>query len=99
MSALVLKRCEERFCHRIVVADTGAAGRLPQVMFLQRPGKLTGSVIAAAIGVENRTVSEKVITGGHLDRFLDERGPVIIISRPADHSLRVAINNRRQQCR
>ena len=99
VNALVLKCCEERFCHRIVVADTGAAGRLPQVMPLQRPGKLTGSVIAAAIGVENRTVSEKMITGGHLDRFLDERRLVIIISRPADHSLRVAIDNRRQQCR
>jgi hypothetical protein len=26
MNALVLKRCEERFCHCIVVAGTGAAG-------------------------------------------------------------------------
>ena len=41
VDTLVLKRGEERLRHSIVVPYTGAADRLEQVMFLQRPGKLT----------------------------------------------------------
>src|SRR5689334_15726771 len=97
VDTLVLKRGEERLGHRIIVADPGAADGLPEVMHLQRPGELTGRVVAAAVRMENGTLSERVIAGSHLDGLLDERSLVIIARGPADHRLRVAVDNRRQE--
>jgi hypothetical protein len=68
VDTLVLQSSEERFGHRVVVADSGAADRLPEVMLLQRPGELLRGVIAAAIGMENRIAGEGIVAGGHLDR-------------------------------
>ena len=73
VDALVLKRSKERLGHRIIVAYTGMADGLPEVMYLQRPGELTGRVAAAAVRMENSTSGERVIAGGHLDSLLDER--------------------------
>jgi hypothetical protein len=42
-------------------------------MYLQRPGELAGRVVAAAVRMENGTVSERVIAGRHLDSPLDKR--------------------------
>ena len=58
VDALVLKRSKERLGHRIIVAYTGTADGLPEVMYLQRPGELTGRVIAAAIRMENSTLPQ-----------------------------------------
>jgi hypothetical protein len=44
--------------------------------------------------MENSTLGERVIAGSHLDSLLDERSLVIIVCCPADHGLRVAIDNR-----
>src|ERR1700726_3925670 len=65
-------------------------------MLLKRPSELLRRVITAAIGVKNRLAGERVIAGSHLDGLLDERGPVVIVRRPADHFLRMAVDNRRQ---
>ena len=64
---LVLQGGKERLCHCIVIADTSPADRLAQVVFLQRPGELTRSVITAAIGVKNRPGGERIMAGSHLD--------------------------------
>src|SRR6478752_9391889 len=97
VDTLVLKRGEERLRHRIVVTYPGAADGLPEVMYLQRPGELTGRVVAATVRMENSTLSERVIAGSHLDSLLDQRCLVIIVHGPADHGLRVAVDNRRQE--
>src|SRR5271169_3966683 len=97
VDTLVLKRSEERLRHRIVIADPGTADGLPEVMYLQRPGELTGRVVTAAVRMENSTLSERVIAGSHLDSLLDERSLVIVVHGPADHGLRVAVDNRRQE--
>jgi len=73
VNALVLQCREERLGHRIVIADPGAAGGVPEAVFLQRRGELAGRVIAAAIGVEDRILGERVAAGRHLDGLLDER--------------------------
>ena len=73
VNALVLQRREERLGHRIVVTDPGTAYRLPEAVLLQRHGELAGRVVAAAIGVKNRILSERIIAGRHLDGLLDER--------------------------
>src|ERR1017187_1343181 len=96
VDTLVLQHGEERLGHRIVVTDPGAADGLPENMLLQRLSELPGRVVAAAVGMENSILSERVITGGHLDRLLDERRLVVIARRPADHFLRIAVDNRRQ---
>src|SRR5271168_215552 len=95
VDTLVLKCGEERLRHSIIVTYPGAADGLPEVMHLQRPGELTGRVIAAAVRMENSPLSEGVIAGSHLDSLLDERSLVIIVYGPADHRLRVAVDNRR----
>src|SRR5258708_4341174 len=97
VDALVLKRSKERLGHRIIVTYSGMADGLPEVISLQRPGELTGRVVAAAIRMENSTSGERVITGGHLDSLLDERGLIIIVRRPADHGFRMAVDNRRKE--
>ena len=96
VNPLVLQGSEERFCHRIIVADPGTADGMPEIMFLQRLRELAGCVIAAAVRVEDSLLGERVITGGHLDGLLDERGLVIIVHGPADHGFRVAVDDRRQ---
>src|ERR1017187_7295047 len=96
VDALVLQRGEERLGHRIVVTDPGAADGLPENTLLQRLSELPGRVVAAAVGMENSILSERVITGGHLDRLLDERRLVVIVRPPADHFLRIAVDTRRQ---
>src|ERR1700722_13235196 len=65
-------------------------------MFPQCPGELAGSVIAAAVGVKNCTSGKREIAGSHLDGLLDERRLVVTARRPADHGLRVTVDNRRQ---
>jgi hypothetical protein len=45
VNPLVLQRREERLGHRIVIADPGAAGGLPEAVFLQRRRELAGRVI------------------------------------------------------
>ena len=62
----------------------------------QGRGELLGRVVAAAVGVKNSSIRERMIAGGHLDRLLDKRGPVVVIRRPSDHLFRMAVNNRRQ---
>ncbi len=62
-------------------------------MHLQRRGELAGSVIAAAVGVEDRILGERIIAGGHPDGLLDERGLVVIVRGPPDHRLRVAVDD------
>ena len=93
---LVLQGGEERFGHRIIVAYPGAPDGMPEVIFPQRPGELLGRVVAAAVGVENGILGERIIAGGHLYGLLDERRLVVVVCRPADHFLRVAVDNRRQ---
>jgi hypothetical protein len=56
VDALVLQSGEERFRHRIVVADPGAADGLREVVFLQRPGELLRRVVAASVGVKPNSV-------------------------------------------
>jgi hypothetical protein len=73
IDAFVLQRREERFRHRIIVADPGAADGLPEAVLLQRPGELAGRVVTAAIRMKNRTRIERIIAGGHLDSLLDKR--------------------------
>src|SRR5260370_4153708 len=94
VDTLVLKRGEKRLRHSVIVTYPGAADGLPEVMNLQRLGELTGRVVAAAVRMENSTLGQRVIAGSHLDSLLDERSLVIIARRPADHSLRVAVDNR-----
>ena len=53
--------------------------------------------VTSAVGVKDRILGERVITGGHLDGLLDERGLVIIVRGPPDHSLRVAVDDRGQE--
>jgi len=67
VNALVLQRREERLGHRIVVTDPGTAYGLPEAVLLQRRGELAGRVIAAAIGVKNSILSERVIAGRNLE--------------------------------
>src|SRR5258708_238779 len=69
---------------------------MPEVMLLQRPCELLGCVVAAAVGVENGLIGERIITSSHLDGPLDERGLVVIVRRPADHFFRMTVDNRRQ---
>src|SRR4029077_14589530 len=45
LDTFVLKSGEERLRHSIVVTYPGAADGLPEVMYLQRPGELTGRVV------------------------------------------------------
>jgi hypothetical protein len=52
VNAFILQRSEERFGHRIIVADPSTAGGLPEIMLLQRPDELLRCVVAAAIGVK-----------------------------------------------
>src|SRR6185312_10139724 len=94
---LVLKSGEERLRHSIVVTYPGAADGLPEAMYLQRPGELTGRVVAPSVRMKNSTLGERAIAGRHLDSLLDKRSPVIIVHGPADHGLRVAVDNRRQE--
>ena len=47
VNSLVLQDSEERFSHRVIVANSGPADRMPELMLLQRPGELAGRVIAA----------------------------------------------------
>ena len=89
VDTLVLQRGEERLRHGIVVTYPGAADGLPEVMYLQRPGELTGRVVTAAVRMENSILGKRVIAGSHLDSLLDERSPVIIVHGPADHGLRM----------
>jgi len=96
VDALVLQRGEERLRHSIVVTDAGAADGLADIMPFQRRRELARRVIAAAVGVEDGIPGERVITDGHLDRLLDQRGLVVITRRPADHFLAMAVNDRRQ---
>jgi hypothetical protein len=56
VDALVLQRGEEGLGHRIIVAYPGAADGMPEVIFLERPGELPGSVIAAAVGIKPNSV-------------------------------------------
>src|SRR6266851_10181761 len=91
VDALVLQSGEERFGHRIVVADPGAPDGMPEVIFSQRLRELPGCVVAAPVGVKNSILSERMIAGGHLDCLLDERGLVVIAGRPADHFFRMAV--------
>jgi hypothetical protein len=97
VNALVLECREERLGHRIVIADSGPAGRVPEAVFLQRHRELAGRVIAAAIGVEDRILGERVVAGRHLDSLLDERGLVVIVRGPPDHRLRVAVDDGGQE--
>ncbi len=97
VDTLVLKRGEERLRHSIIVAYPGAADGLPEVMYLQRLSELTGRVVAAAVRMENSTRSERIIAGSHLDSLLDQRSLVIVAHGPADHRLRVAVDNRREE--
>src|SRR5690348_18413131 len=66
---------------------------MPDVVFPQRPGELTGRVVAPAVGVENGILSERIITGGHLDGLLDERCLVVIVRRPSDYLFRMAVDD------
>ena len=52
VDTLVLQRSEERFSHRIIVAYPGAPDGMPDIISLQRPGELTGRVVAPAIGIK-----------------------------------------------
>src|SRR5438045_3380691 len=61
---------------------------------LRRPVE---SALAAAIGVEDRILGERVVAGRHLDRLLDERGLVVIVGGPPDHRLRVAVDDGGQE--
>src|ERR1035441_3671588 len=92
VDTIVLQHGEERFGHRIVVTDPSTPDGMPENMLLQRLSELPGRVVAAAVGMENSILSERVITGGHLDRLLDERRLVVIVRRPADHFLRIAVD-------
>ena len=47
VNPLVLQCGEERFGHRIVITDSCAADRMPDIMLCQRPGRIAGCVIAA----------------------------------------------------
>ena len=94
--SLDFQRAIEALSQRIVIAYPGAADRMPEPVTPQRPDELGGRVIAAAVGVENRVLAERVIAGGHPDSPLDELGLVIIIRSPADHHLRMTVDDRRQ---
>src|SRR5690348_7582615 len=83
--------------HRIVVTDPGTAYRLPEAVLLQRHGELAGRVVAAAIGVKNRILSERIIAGRHLDGLLDERSLVVIVGGPPDHRLCMAVDDGGQE--
>lgn len=52
MNQFVLQYGEERFGHRIIVADPGPPGGLPETMFPQRIREVPRCVIAAAVRVE-----------------------------------------------
>src|SRR5260370_15251661 len=66
VDALVLQCGEERFGHRIIVADPGAADGMPEVMLLQRPCELLGCVVAAAVGAANPLIGTRIILSNHL---------------------------------
>jgi hypothetical protein len=66
-------------------------------MYLKRLSELTGRLVAAAVRMENGTRSERIIAGSHLDSLLDQRSLVIVVHGPADHRLRVAVDNRREE--
>jgi hypothetical protein len=87
----------ERLCERIIETRSGTADRLADPQAVQDGGELGGRVIAAAITVEYRAVRQVHITGGHLNRRGDQRRPVIVIDRPADHLPGRAVDHGRQE--
>src|SRR5689334_6521259 len=96
VDALVLQGGEERLGHRVIIADSGTPGGMPDAVFLQRFRELLGRVVTAAIGVEDRLLGKRVTAGGHLDGLLDERCLVVIVRGPANHFFRMAVDNRGQ---
>jgi hypothetical protein len=67
---------------------------MPDVQPLQSQREVMRHVVAAAVGMENCLRGELVVPGGHLDRALDEGRLVMVADCPADHFLRVAVDNR-----
>ena len=52
--------------HRVIVANSGPADRMPELVMLQSPGELAGCVIASAIRVEDRLLGKNMVPGGHV---------------------------------
>ena len=61
VNELVLQRGEERLGHGVIEADPGAADRLAQVERGEDAGELRRCVVAAPVGVEDRTRFERMI--------------------------------------
>jgi hypothetical protein len=81
---LVLQCCVEALGQRVVIAYSGAPYGLPEIKFPQRFREFVRCVITAAVRVEDCLAGELVISRGHLNGLLDERGLVVIVHRPAD---------------
>src|ERR1017187_8672015 len=93
VDSLVLQDSEERFSHRVIVANSGPAYRIQELMLLQRPGELAGCIVAAAIRMEYRLVGNNMVAGGHVYGLLDQRRLVVVIHRPAHNGLGVAVDD------
>ena len=74
MNTLVLQCREERFGHRVIVTDSGAADRLAQPELVEVAGELVGGVVATAIGVEYRGDVEGDVSRGACESGLDMSG-------------------------
>src|SRR5579875_2300646 len=93
---LVLECPVEALGQRVVITYPGAAHGLTYLQFFQFPREVTRGIITSAIAVEYGAFRKVKIPGGHPDRVLDERRPVIIVHRPADDLTGRAIDDRRE---
>jgi hypothetical protein len=94
VDAFVLEHAKERFGHGIIETDPGAPDGVSDVERFQDLSELPRHVVAAAVGMEYRAGSKVIVSRGHPDRFLDERGFVVVVHSPSDHGFGVAINDR-----
>ncbi|MGH3403022.1 MAG: hypothetical protein ACRDRJ_11070, partial [Streptosporangiaceae bacterium] len=73
MNPLILQCREERFGHRIIIAYSRPACRIPQAETSKGSGELRRCVITPPIMVEDRTRMDIMVPYRHHDSVFDER--------------------------
>ncbi len=92
----VFEGAEKRFSHRIVLTDTGAAGRRSQAQRAELATKVPRRVLTAAIGMKYAAFDEVDVPGRRIECIRYERGLHVVGHRPADHSFGVAVDDGRE---
>src|SRR5437588_1290658 len=96
MHTLHLHSGVERLGERIIETAPRATHRLPYPHAFQRDSEVTGSIVAATIGMKHRVGRQVQIPGRHLHRGRDQRSSIMIAHRPADDFSCRTVNHRRQ---